>query len=164
MTVVPAKTNAKEILSYDPDGVVLSNGPGDPDAVSYGKTLVKDIAKESVPCFGICRGHQMIALGLGAKTYKLKFGHRGGNQPVKNLVTGSVEITSQNHGFAVDNKTLGKEWDPLFININDQTNEGMIHKTKLFFSTQFHPEASGGPTDTGYLFDVFIENIKKSIL
>ena len=103
-----------------------------------------------------------MALASGADTYKLKYGHRSHNQPVLQVGTDKAYITSQNHGFAVDNKTLGEEWEPLFININDQTNEGMRHKNKPFFSTQFHPEASGGPTDTDYLFDVFIENIRKS--
>jgi carbamoyl-phosphate synthase small subunit len=103
-----------------------------------------------------------MALASGADTYKLKYGHRSHNQPVLQVGTDKAYITSQNHGFAVDNKTLGSDWEPLFININDQTNEGMRHKSKPFFSTQFHPEASGGPTDTDYLFDVFIENIRKS--
>ena len=112
--------------------------------------------------FGICLGNQLIALASGADTYKLKYGHRSHNQPVLQVGTDKAYITSQNHGFAVDNKTLGIEWEPYFININDQTNEGMKHKNKPYFSTQFHPEASGGPTDTDYLFDVFMENIEKS--
>jgi carbamoyl-phosphate synthase small subunit len=135
----------------------LSNGPGDPDAVGYGKTLVKDIVKEKLPCFGICLGHQMIALGLGAKTYKLKFGHRGGNQPVKNLESGCVEITSQNHGFSVDNASMKKipDIEITHINLNDQTIEGLRHTKLPLFSVQYHPEANPGPHDSSYLFQTF---------
>jgi carbamoyl-phosphate synthase small subunit len=144
------------------DGLFLSNGPGDPKMCGITIRNIKKSFEKGIPVFGICLGNQLMALASGADTYKLKYGHRSHNQPVLQVGTDKAYITSQNHGFAVDNNTLGKEWDPLFININDNTNEGMKHKTKPFFSTQFHPEASGGPTDTDYLFDVFIENIKKN--
>ena len=144
------------------DGLFLSNGPGDPKMCGITIENIKKSFEKGIPIFGICLGNQLMALASGADTYKLKYGHRSHNQPVIQVGTDKAYITSQNHGFAVDNNTLGKEWDPLFININDKTNEGMKHKTKPFFSTQFHPEASGGPTDTDYLFDVFIENIKKN--
>ncbi|MEA1888006.1 MAG: glutamine-hydrolyzing carbamoyl-phosphate synthase small subunit [Bacteroidota bacterium] len=143
------------------DGLFISNGPGDPKMcgetiTNIGKSLQKDI-----PIFGICLGNQLMGLASGADTYKLKYGHRSHNQPVLQQGTDRAYITSQNHGFAVDNNSLGKDWEPLFINVNDNTNEGMKHRKKPFFSTQFHPEASGGPTDTDFLFDVFIGNIKK---
>jgi carbamoyl-phosphate synthase small subunit len=144
------------------DGLFLTNGPGDPKMCSVTVGNIKKALSGDKPVFGICLGNQLMALASGADTYKLKYGHRSHNQPVLQVGTDRAYITSQNHGFAVDNKTLGIEWEPLFININDQTNEGMKHKTKPFFSTQVHPEASGGPTDTDYLFDVFIENIRKS--
>ena len=144
------------------DGLFLSNGPGDPKMCSRTIDNIKRSFEKDIPVFGICLGNQLMALASGADTYKLKYGHRSHNQPVLELTTGRAYITSQNHGYAVDNRTLGKDWDPLFININDKTNEGMKHKTKPFFSTQFHPEASGGPTDTAYLFEVFIANIRKS--
>ncbi len=143
------------------DGLFLTNGPGDPKMCNktienIGKSLSGD-----KPIFGICLGNQLMALAAGANTYKLKYGHRSHNQPVRRCGTDNAYITSQNHGFAVDNATLPSEWEPLFININDDTNEGMKHRSKPFFSTQFHPEASGGPTDTDFLFDVFLENIEK---
>jgi carbamoyl-phosphate synthase small subunit len=143
------------------DGLFLSNGPGDPKMCNATIENLRKSLDENKPVFGICLGNQLMALASGADTYKLKYGHRSHNQPVLQAGTNKAYITSQNHGFAVDNKTLGKDWDPYFININDNTNEGMIHRTKPFFSTQFHPEASGGPTDTDFLFDTFIENIIK---
>jgi carbamoyl-phosphate synthase small subunit len=143
------------------DGLFISNGPGDPKmCVSTINNLRKSL-KGNKPVFGICLGNQLMALASGADTYKLKYGHRSHNQPVLQEGTDKAYITSQNHGFAVDNKTLGRDWEPYFININDNTNEGMKHRRKPFFSTQFHPEASGGPTDTDFLFDVFIDNIIK---
>jgi len=148
----------------DYDGLFLSNGPGDPKMCGTTIENIKKSFSGEKPVFGICLGNQLMALASGADTYKLKYGHRSHNQPVIQVGTDKAYITSQNHGFAVDNNTLGKDWEPLFININDQTNEGMKHKDKPFFSTQFHPEASGGPTDTDYLFDVFIEDIEKSKL
>lgn len=144
------------------DGLFLSNGPGDPKMCTTTIENIRRSFEKDIPVFGICLGNQLMALASGADTYKLKYGHRSHNQPVIKIGTSKAYITSQNHGYAVDNNTLHKDWDPLFININDKTNEGMQHKTKPFFSTQFHPEASGGPTDTDYLFDVFIENIRKS--
>ncbi|MBN2863933.1 MAG: glutamine-hydrolyzing carbamoyl-phosphate synthase small subunit [Bacteroidales bacterium] len=144
------------------DGLFLSNGPGDPKMCSITINNIRKSFEKKIPVFGICLGNQLMALASGADTYKLKYGHRSHNQPVIQVGTDKAYITSQNHGYAVDNKTLGKMWDPLFININDHTNEGMRHKTKPFFSTQFHPEASGGPTDTDYLFDEFIDNIRKA--
>lgn len=148
-----------DFLNEDYDGLFISNGPGDPKQC---KVTIENIAcafEKEKPIFGICLGNQLMALASGADTYKLKYGHRSHNQPVLRVGTNSAYITSQNHGFAVDNKTLSNDWEPMFININDQTNEGMIHKSKPFFSTQFHPEASGGPTDTAFMFDEFIKNI-----
>ena len=156
--VYPGITPLSEVLKNSTiKGVFLSNGPGDPDAVEYAKLLVKDIIKTEIPCFGICLGHQLIALGLGAKTYKLKFGHRGGNQPVKNLLTQKVEITSQNHGFAVDLESLKKipNVEITHINCNDTTVEGLRHKKLPLFCVQYHPEANPGPHDSRYLFKEF---------
>jgi carbamoyl-phosphate synthase small subunit len=154
--VVPAITSAEEILSYLPDGLVLSNGPGDPEGVPYAIDTVKKLI-DKLPIFGICLGHQLLGLAFGGNTYKLKFGHRGGNQPVKNLITGKVDITSQNHGFCVDMKSLDpNEVQLTHVNLNDQTVEGMRHRKLPIFSVQYHPEASPGPHDAGYLFDDFI--------
>ncbi len=148
-----------DFSTEDYDGLFISNGPGDPKMCDTTIENIRKAFESDKPIFGICLGNQLMGLASGADTYKLKYGHRSHNQPVIQVGTDKAYITSQNHGFAVDNKTLKKEWEPFFVNINDDTNEGMRHKTKPFFSTQFHPEASGGPTDTGYLFDQFIDNI-----
>jgi carbamoyl-phosphate synthase small subunit len=160
VTVLPPDVSAEEILRHKPDGLFVSNGPGDPAALDYAvKPLLGTIGK--VPIFGICLGHQLLGRALGATTYKLKFGHRGGNQPVKNLDTGRVEITSQNHGFAVDQKSLESKGGVVtHINLNDNTVEGFRHKTLPVFCVQYHPEASPGPHDASYLFDAFIEMMK----
>ncbi len=156
VTVVPSKTSPDEILKHNPDGIFLSNGPGDPAAVKYASKNVRKLIGKK-PIFGICLGHQIISLALGGKTFKLKFGHRGGNQPVKNLYTNKVEITSQNHGFAVDPDSLDNNVEISHINLNDQTVEGLKHKTHPLFCVQYHPEASPGPHDSSYLFNDFIK-------
>ena len=153
--VVPATTPAAEAMKYKPAGVFLSNGPGDPAALGYAVQAVSDLARTGVPIFGICLGHQILAQALGGRTFKMKFGHRGANQPVKDLETGKVEITSQNHGFAVDAATLPAAVTVNRINLNDRTVEGMRHKTKPIFCVQYHPEASPGPHDSTPLFDEF---------
>jgi len=153
--VVPAATPAAEALKYKPAGIFLSNGPGDPAALDYAVQAVGDLIKADVPIFGICLGHQILGLAFGGKTFKLKFGHRGANQPVKDLETGKVEITSQNHGFAVDAASLPSDVAVNRINLNDQTVEGLRHKTKPIFCVQYHPEASPGPHDSSPLFDEF---------
>jgi carbamoyl-phosphate synthase small subunit len=159
--VVPATTPALEALKYKPAGIFLSNGPGDPAALGYAVRAVNDLVKTGTPIFGICLGHQILGQALGGKTFKLKFGHRGGNQPVKDLDSGKVEITSQNHGFAVDASSLPSEVSVNRINLNDQTVEGMRHKTKPIFCVQYHPEASPGPHDSTPLFDEFRALIEK---
>jgi len=155
VTVVPAAASAAEVLQRDPDGVFLSNGPGDPAAVSAAIATIRGLLGKK-PIFGICLGHQLLALALGAKTYKLKFGHHGANHPVKNLDTGAVEITSQNHGFCVDPETLPAGVEVTHVNLNDQTNEGIRCREQRAFSVQYHPEASPGPHDSAYLFAAFI--------
>lgn len=146
----------------DYDGIFISNGPGDPAMCMQTVENIKHNMTQEKPIMGICLGNQLMALAAGAKTYKLKYGHRSHNQPVLLKDTNKCYITSQNHGYAVDNNSIPEDWEPLFINANDNTNEGIRHKTKPFFSTQFHPEASSGPTDTEFLFDDFIQNIEDS--
>ncbi|MDD2795502.1 glutamine-hydrolyzing carbamoyl-phosphate synthase small subunit [Acidocella sp.] len=156
--VVPAASTAAEILRHDPDGVFLSNGPGDPAATAaYAVPAIQGVMEAGVPIFGICLGHQLLATALGGKTYKLERGHRGANQPVKDLVTGKVEITSQNHGFAVDEKSLPDGVEVTHVSLFDGSNEGIACKAKRVFSVQYHPEASPGPSDSSYLFKRFVD-------
>lgn len=160
--VVPATTSAETVLAMEPDGVFLSNGPGDPEGVEGVVETIRSLLGK-VPIFGICLGHQMLGLAYGASAYKLKFGHRGGNQPVKDLTTGHVEITSQNHGFCIDEKTLPQdEVEVTHINLNDNSLEGMRHKNYPAFSVQYHPEYAPGPHDAKYLFDRFIEMMQQT--
>ncbi len=155
VTVVPAATSAQDVLTMNPDGVSLSNGPGDPEPATYAIENIRKLMGR-VPIFGICLGHQLCGLALGGKTFKLKFGHHGSNHPVKNLLSEKVEITAQNHGFCVDPDSLpSSEVEMTHVNLNDQTNEGMRHRTLPMFSVQYHPEASPGPHDARYLFEQF---------
>ena len=158
--VVPAATPAEDVLALNPDGIFLSNGPGDPDAVPYAKENVRKLIGKK-PIFGICLGHQIMGLALGGKTYKLKFGHHGGNQPVMDLTTRKVEITSQNHGFAVDAESLKGAAEVTHLNLNDHTVEGLAHRELPIFSVQYHPESSPGPHDATYLFRRFTDLMKK---
>ena len=158
--VVPANTDAEEILNLNPDGIFLSNGPGDPSAVSYGISTIKKLIGKK-PIFGICLGHQLLALALGAKTYKLKFGHHGINHPVKNLNKNTIEITSQNHGFAVDPDSLPNDTEITHINLNDNTLEGFKSDSNRAFCVQYHPESGPGPHDSRYLFKKF-KNLMKN--
>jgi carbamoyl-phosphate synthase small subunit len=161
--VLPATATAAEAMAHKPAGIFLSNGPGDPSALGYAVRTVGDLIQTGVPIFGICLGHQILGQAMGGKTFKLKFGHRGGNQPVKDLASGRVEITSQNHGFAVDPASLPGDVAVDRINLNDQTVEGMRHKTKPIFCVQYHPEASPGPHDSTRLFGEFREMIEKRL-
>ncbi|MBI2067641.1 MAG: glutamine-hydrolyzing carbamoyl-phosphate synthase small subunit [Deltaproteobacteria bacterium] len=161
VTVVPASTPAEEVLKKRPDGVFLSNGPGDPEPVTYAVKTIRSLLGK-VPLFGICLGHQLLGLALGGKTYKLKFGHHGGNQPVMDLTTRKVEITAQNHGFAVDTDSLKGKAELTHINLNDKTVEGMRLTDLPVFSVQYHPEASPGPHDAHYLFERFINLMKEN--
>jgi carbamoyl-phosphate synthase small subunit len=158
--VVPAYTPARDVLAMRPDGVFLSNGPGDPDAVAGAPEAVAGLLGK-VPVFGICLGHQILGLALGGRTYKLKFGHHGGNQPVKDLTTGKVEITAQNHGFAVDVDSLRGKAEITHVNLNDRTCEGLVVRGQSTFSVQYHPEASPGPHDARYLFRRFVELMER---
>lgn len=160
--VVPATTSATEAMKHKPAGIFLSNGPGDPAALGYAVSAVSELVKTGIPIFGICLGHQILGQAIGGKTFKLKFGHRGANQPVKDLESGEVEITSQNHGFAVDAKSLPADVVVNRINLNDQTVEGMRHRTKPIFCVQYHPEASPGPHDSTPLFAEFRALIEKT--
>jgi carbamoyl-phosphate synthase small subunit len=159
--VVPATTPAAQALKYQPAGIFLSNGPGDPSALGYAVQAVSELVQRGIPIFGICLGHQILGQALGGKTFKLKFGHRGGNQPVKDLNSGKVEITSQNHGFAVDASSLPGDVEVDRINLNDQTVEGFRHKRKPIFCVQYHPEASPGPHDSTPLFAEFRRLVEK---
>ncbi|MBK7704235.1 MAG: glutamine-hydrolyzing carbamoyl-phosphate synthase small subunit [Acidobacteria bacterium] len=161
ITVVPAETSADETLALKPDGIFLSNGPGDPASMEPVVSEIRKLTTSGVPMFGICLGHQILGQVFGGKTYKLKFGHRGGNQPIKDLTTGKVEITSHNHGFAVDAASLPESVEITHINLNDQTVAGLRHKNLPAFSVQYHPESAPGPHDSEYLFERFIDLMKE---
>lgn len=160
--VVPAKTPATEVLARHPDGVFLSNGPGDPGALTYAHETVRELVDSRVPVFGICLGHQLLGYALGGRTFKLKFGHRGANQPVKDLRSGKIAITSQNHGYALDPESLPADVEVTHVNLNDGTVAGIAHRELPAFSVQYHPEASPGPRDAGYFFDQFAKTVDES--
>ncbi len=162
VTVVPQDTSAAEVLKIKPDGIFLSNGPGDPSAMENVVAEIRKLTAENVPMFGICLGHQIIGQAFGGETYKLKFGHRGGNQPIKDLMTGKIEIAAHNHGFAVTAASLPDNIEVTHVNLNDQTVAGLQHKTLPIFSVQYHPESAPGPHDSAYLFQRFIELMEKS--
>ena len=163
VTVVSCKTTADKILALNPNGIFLSNGPGDPAATGkYAINIIKDLIKKNLPIFGICLGHQILALALGAKTKKMKLGHRGANHPVKNLIHDNVEITSQNHGFEVIKENLPKNIEVTHKSLFDNSIEGIRLKNKPVFSVQYHPESNPGPQDSVYLFQEFINNMKKN--
>jgi carbamoyl-phosphate synthase small subunit len=155
--VVPANTSAEQVMALSPNGIFLSNGPGDPEMVHGAPATIRELLGTGVPLFGICLGHQLLALALGGKTYKLPFGHHGANHPVRNIATKSVEITSQNHNFCVDADSLATKADVTHINLNDNTNEGLRVRGANAFSVQYHPEAGPGPHDSRYLFSQFVE-------
>ena len=160
VTVVPADTSANDVLALKPDGIFLSNGPGDPASMTAVVNEIKKLTDSNVPMFGICLGHQILGQVFGGSTYKLKFGHRGGNQPIKNLDTGKIEIASHNHGFAVDRDSLPADVEITHVNINDDTVAGLRHKKLPIFSVQYHPESAPGPHDSEYLFKQFVELMK----
>ena len=160
--IAPANTTASQIMELKPDGVLLSNGPGDPRDYDYIIATVKELLKNNLPIMGICLGHQILSLAIGAKVFKMKFGNRGGNQPVQDLLTQKAYLTSQNHGYAVDPSTIPNEYRIYFENLNDNSVEGIISLNKPIFSVQFHPEACSGPQDTNWLFDEFVGNIRQS--
>lgn len=160
VTVVPYQTSYEEILNISPDGIMVSNGPGNPESVQETIQTIKQLVGK-IPFFGICLGHQLFALSQGATSYKMKFGHRGANHPVQNLQTGKVDLTSQNHGYAIDEASIAQtDLEVTHIALNDKSIEGLRHKKYPAFSVQYHPEASPGPHDSNYLFDEFIEMIK----
>jgi carbamoyl-phosphate synthase small subunit len=160
VTVVPAETSADAVLALKPDGIFLSNGPGDPSSMQTVVDEIRKLTEANVPIFGICLGHQILGQVFGGATYKLKFGHRGGNQPIKNLETGKIEIASHNHGFAVDGKSLPTDVEVTHVNLNDDTVAGLKHKKLPIFSVQYHPESAPGPHDSEYLFRQFVELMK----
>ncbi|HVF30806.1 MAG TPA: glutamine-hydrolyzing carbamoyl-phosphate synthase small subunit [Pyrinomonadaceae bacterium] len=161
VTVVPADTPASEVMALKPDGIFLSNGPGDPASMKNVVEEIKKLVETETPVFGICLGHQLLGSAFGGQTYKLKFGHRGGNQPIKDLTTGKIEITSHNHGFAVDADSLPADVEVTHVNLNDNTVAGLRHKSLPVFSVQYHPESAPGPHDSEYLFERFIALMKQ---